>query len=376
MKSLFGLEKDVITFDEPDSFNPQNIIKGFINKRHGKLYGSLFITHVNGKPCPQVVYGAPKMRYPFTVDTHEHPEKWDFPQADSVEIYDKLDGTNVTSYKYHDDENNTYLTYKLRRKHCLKKNKYNDFVKLWNEILDMYPSIHEACWKSPHNLSFEMYGKRNKILIDYDVPLDTRLLFMIDKNDNILTSQQCSYDIPKLKPLLTLNNIDSDFYIQHQNDLENALEHDKTTGNLKGQEGTVWYFIKDKEVVQIKNKPPTILKLHWEPDVIPFESVKTTVINAFEDFDEPTIDDVNVLLAEEFSWNMIEKSKQRVSKILQQVTKDKKLQYEVAQEYEKLGIDINEDKVAVMRHFGQLYSKDKAGRIFTLLNAYVNEVKS
>ena len=374
MQSPFGLEEDVITFEEKDSFNPKNLVKGYINRRHGKMYGSLYITHVNGKPCPQVVYGAPKMRYPFNVETHQNPDEWDFPKADSVALFEKIDGTNVTSYKYHDDES-TYLTYKTRLRPFLGESKFGNFKGMWNEVLDTYPEINDVCWKSPHNLSFELYGKRNKILVDYDIPLDTKLIFMIDQNDNILTPQSCRWKIPKLEPLAILKKVDSEYYIQYQNKLEEALEYDEKTGYIKGKEGTAWYFIKGKNISQVKCKPPTILKLHWEPDVISYESVKTTVINSFENFDKPTVDDVNFLLSEEFSWQMIDKSQIRVEKILKRVTVDKKLQTELAREYEKLGIDINKDKVSVMRHFSILYPRDKAKKVFTLLNAYVNEVR-
>jgi len=246
---------------------------------------------------------------------------------------------------------------------------------MWNEVLDMYPEINDVCWKSSHNLSFELYGKRNKVIIEYNVPLDTKLIFMIDKDDNIITPQNCVYDIPKLEPLVILKKIDSKYYIQYQNELEEALEYDDDKEHIKGKEGVVWYFIKDKNVTQVKCKPPTILELHWKPDVISYESIYTTVINSFENFDEPTIKDVNFLLSEEFSWQLIDKSQERLEKILKHIISNKKLQFELAQEYKKLGIDINDDKSAVMRHFGNLYPKDKARRIFTLLNAYVNDVK-
>lgn len=107
----FGLDnpKQVIEFEEVDPYNPKNTLKGFVNRRQGHLYGSLYITHVNNKPCPQVIYSAPKQHYPFNKD-----DEWKFPECDCVELYTKIDGTCIISYVYKDEKGHRYLTYKTR----------------------------------------------------------------------------------------------------------------------------------------------------------------------------------------------------------------------------------------------------------------------
>ena len=76
-----------------------------------------------------------------------------------------------------------YLTYKTRLRPFLGEGKYGNFFQLWNEMRDKYPKIDDLCWSIGWNFVFELYGKRNKILIDYDIPLDTRLLFMVGTDD-------------------------------------------------------------------------------------------------------------------------------------------------------------------------------------------------
>jgi len=369
MKSPFELKNknQVIHFEEQDPYNPQNILKGYVNRRQGHLYGALYITHVNGKRKPQIIYSAPKQHYPFDKKKTE----WIFPEYDNIECYEKLDGTCIISYNYTDGKN-WFTTYKTRLRPFLGKSKFGNFFSLWNEILEKYPIIKEECKQcGNYNYIFELYGKRNKILIDYDVPLDTKMIFVIDGNGNII-SPDCTHGVkvPRLCNGFSLENIDSDKYIKIQNDLEEDLDIDEENHILKGKEGYVMYFIKDGKAVQMKCKPPSVLKYHWRGDAIPYESVYTTVINAFENFDEPTYADVVGLLKEEYDDDFIEKSRVRIEKALGKVLFDKKYQYKLAEDYKKQGFNINEDKVTCMRWFGQNYPRSEAKRIFRLLKQY------
>jgi len=388
MKCPFDLKnkKQVIEFEEVDPYNPQNVLKGYINRRQGHLYGALYITHVNGKKCPQLIYSAPKQHYPFDKENN-----WKFPECDYVELYEKLDGTCIICYTYTDNINN-YITYKTRLRPFLGKSKFGNFFTLWNEMLVKHPKIKQLQEEYPHYVFvFELYGKRNKILIDYDVPLETKLIFGINErgfiyspkslqgvhsfNDKTVAVIEAGINLEEI-PVLNLCDIAQEFdgneihYIDKQNELESALEIDEENKIMKGKEGLVWYFIKDDCAVQIKCKPPSVLKYHWAGDAIPYESVYTTVINAFENFDEPTYEDVVSLLKEEYDDDFIEKSRVRIEKALGKVLFDRKYQYKLAEDYKKHGFDINKDKVTCMRWFGQNYPRSEAKRIFRLLKQY------
>ena len=373
MKYLFDItnKKQIIEFEEKDPYNPENTLKGFVNRRQGSLYGSLYITHVNENKCPQIVYSAPKQHYPF-----DKYNNWTFPECDFAELYTKLDGTCIISYKYHDPNKNEFLAYKTRLRPFLGEGKFGNFFALWNEMREKYPDIDNDCDNPDWNIIFELYGKRNKILIDYDVPLDTRVLFAVRRKDGKIIP---AGDVPTTLPIVDLyGRVDSyqiseEQYIQVQNQLESELDIDEENEIMKGREGTVWYFMKGNFASLIKCKPPTVLKYHWSGDAIAYESILTTCINAFENFDNPTMIDVEQLLLEEFDIGKIEKSKVRIKKVLDKVTFDKKLQFEIVEIYNKLDVDINEDKGTVMRHFSTLYPKDQAKRIYTLLNAYVKK---
>ena len=139
---------------------------------------------------------------------------------------------------------------------------------------------------------------------------------------------------------------------------------------MKGREGLVWYFLVEDMAVQIKCKPPSVLNYHWSGDAIPYESVYTTVYNAFENFDEPSYEDVIGLLQEEFDERKIEKSRTRIEKILGRVLFDRKFASKLYIDYKEQGFDINKDKSTCMRWFGKNYPKSEAKRIYRLLKQY------
>jgi len=385
-------KKQIIEFEEVDPYNTHNIVRGFINRRQGHLYGSLWMTHVNGKKCEQLIYSAPKQHYPFDKD-----KNWEWPECDYIELYEKLDGTCIIAYRYDDAEGNEFYTYKTRLRPFLGTGKYGNFFELWNEMLRKYPNINRICEiNHSHHFVFELYGKRNKILIDYDIPLTTKLVFAVERGHGIIYSpniiqapthtghsEYSSWMIPELDldgiPILEIDTSIDEWdeneicYIDMQNELEAELQIDEENQIMKGKEGLVWYFIKDDMAVQIKCKPPSVLKYHWSGDAIAYESVYTTVINAFENFDEPTYDDVVGLLKEEFDDDKIEKSRVRIDKVLDKVLFDRKFQSTLAEDYRKHGFDINKDKVTCMQFFGKNYPKSQAHKIYNLLLQYEEE---
>ena len=374
MRCPFNLrnKKQVIKFEEVDPYNPGNTLKGYINRRQGHLYGSLYITHVNGKRVSQLIYSAPKQHYPFDKDIKEE-KVYKFPEYDNIELYEKLDGTCIVSYIYFNSKGEMFLTYKTRLRPFLGTSKYGNFFELWNEIRERYKDIDKLCLDEHNNYVFELYGKRNKILIDYEIPLDTKLIFIINSyNGDIYPPNQFGFDeyVPKNIGWVSDEINSEDGYIKCQDRLENSLEIDEENHIMKGKEGLVIYYIKEGTAIQIKCKPPSVLKYHWSGDAINYESIYTTIYNAFENFDEPSYEDIVSLLQEEFTEDKIEKSRARIEKVLGKVLFDKKFLARLEIDYKEQGFNINEDKVTCMRWFGKNYPKSEAKRIYQLLKRY------
>ena len=165
---------------ETDSFNPQNKVSGYVEHGSGKNYGRLLIKEINGVETDQIIYGAPKFTYPFNKDG-----VLTFPHSISrIEAYDKLDGTNVTQYHY-EHNGYAYVSYKTRLRPFLS-NSYGEFLTMWKRMLEKYPGIEKMPFDYPGtHFSYELYGKENTHLIDYDVDLDCVFTCLVLMGGNI-----------------------------------------------------------------------------------------------------------------------------------------------------------------------------------------------
>jgi len=95
-----------------------------------------------------------------------------FPSVKQIDIYEKIDGTNIFAYQFKDAQDNSHMTYKLRLHPVLRNGKWGNFLDMWKEMLERYPRIPELLMINRCSLSFELFGSRNSHLMLYDTPLD------------------------------------------------------------------------------------------------------------------------------------------------------------------------------------------------------------
>jgi len=82
--------------------------------------------------------------------------------------------SNIFQYGYKDAEGNQFYTYKTRRTPVLQPKGVFSLYELWSEVLDIYPDIPEYPYKNDMNMSYEMYGRKNLILVRYPELIDTK----------------------------------------------------------------------------------------------------------------------------------------------------------------------------------------------------------
>ena len=173
-------ESELKEFEVTDPFNDIKL-KGIICRRSDYRYGTMVIFEVDEKiVIPQIIYGTPKLIYPFDKNGVFH-----WPKIHQVELWDKLDGTNILAYHYYNKEGTKFLTYKTRLGPVISNTEYGPFLNMWKEMLSENDWIVAVISQNQDwNLSFELYGSRNPITIQYDIPLATKLIFGVNKQDH------------------------------------------------------------------------------------------------------------------------------------------------------------------------------------------------
>ena len=351
--------KVVGEFEREDIFN-DNIIKGFICRQSDYRYGAMIICKINDEECEQVIWGTPKLHYPF-----DKNGKYNWPAINQLEIYEKLDGTNILAYhyKYKDKD---FVSFKTRLGPVVSDMAFGNFRSMWIEYYEDNDWIKDIIKLNPdYNLSFELFGERNLITVFYDFPLEVNLLFGIHQNRHSIRppSQLKLTTETKIAPKSTIKTFDdlTKLYNDFRKDSSELIKkNDLVT------EGNVFYVHSGKWHMY-KCKPEEIEKIHWAAGGgIPKISLWNTIINAFEDIDNPTMDDIEELLLEEYTKEQIIKSRKKFEKFYKKALKDMEFKKKVNEAWAKAraaGFDIREDKRKTMRFLSEFFDKHEMRKV-------------
>jgi len=173
--------------------------------------------------------------------------------------------SNILGFTYHDADGKVYTSYKTRLMPFLKEShKFGDFFGMWKEMLEKYPNIPTLIKDNDCNLSFELYGKRNKVMVEYEASLDCALLFGVKEGGIIIPPSVLNRtDGVPICPLI--RSVDAKLSVKEFENLyvevteylnENLKVEKPDDGRMQemiyGMEGTVWYLINDDGSVQEK----------------------------------------------------------------------------------------------------------------------------
>lgn len=367
VEEIFG--KDYREFCETDPFNLQNEVRGYISRKATEYYGALIITHINGMSVKeQLIMGTPKMHYPFTT-TQIGERRYSFPIANKIEIFEKLDGTNILVYSYTDGENIFYTCKTRLMPFAHAGSKWGNFFAMWNEVAcNDFAYICDLLTTHNCNLSFELYGARNPHLVIYDTPLAYALLFGVTNTGNIIPPTQINCQLPKVQLLSTIDKNYEDSYLALQKKLEGNLRKlDNDT--YAGIEGAVWYLqTVDKRTIQYKCKPETIEIIHFSQGAgISKNSILATCWNALENVEKLTVDFIKQLLTEEFEAVKIEANHYLIESCINIVEQSLAFRERVLTEYKATRLDIHLDKVAVMRKMSKKFERNEMSKVYTTI---------
>ena len=363
-RRLLGLrEKWLEPFDVEDPFTGL-ALRGALSRRPDHRYGALAITHVDGRPALQRVFATPKLHYPF-----DRLGTFRFPPVSRIDIYEKLDGTNVLAYRFHDADGNRHTTYKLRLHPVMRNSRFGPFLDMWREMLDRYPAIARLPEANGCSASFELYGSRNAHLMLYDRPLDCALLFGVDAEGRPRPPSELEtlgVPTPRRLGILEAGRDPVAEYGRVRRELEEGLERCEEE-MLRGVEGTVWYVrTAAGGLALFKCKPESVEAIHWAGGINKM-AVTATCWNLLETSDELTYETLLPLLAEDYEPEEIEKFRTHVLDCIASVTDQLAFQTRVLAEYAAVGIDIAADKRAVMRALSARFGKAEMRRVHAII---------
>ena len=365
--------------DVPDPYNPPNTMTGYVNRRSGDEYGTLMVTHVNGRPAPQRIAGTPKASYPYS-----HHRDWLLHDTHSICSFIKYDGTSICQYSYADADDQRYTTFKLRTRPFIPPR----FQILLDTTLANYPAVAQLLLTENEAILYELYGSHNPLLIQYDTQIDlvalcrrdpaTGDLIPADPSDLAFARLDCPLAQPT--PNAPWSNIKME-YIARQAFHSNHLVETEVAGEkmFQGEEGEMLYvtFPDGARTApglftrMIKLKPPEIEEIHQALDHVPRTELEATARNIFEASDDPTLTDFIMLLSEEWDDDQIARSMETVERVLQETLEHHRYQEQVFQTFTTHfePQDFLADRANVMRTMSQHFHRSDMGRVFAILAA-------
>jgi hypothetical protein len=377
--SLLGVPADALRhFDETDPFNSIRV-KGYISRQRDSRYGALVIYYADGNIDAHVVWGTPKFAYPF-----DRTGRISFPDVRSIEVYEKIDGTNILGFTYPVRGSQPAVSYKTRLRPFVGNSAAGRFLSLWSDVLSSYPAISALVANAGGSVGFELYGARNEHLIRYDVPLDTRVLYRVRPGGHLEPpSEFDTYNIPSARRVINLRlearasppDLVS-LYQQHKADLSSLLRR-TDEGVYIGLEGYMWYaeLAGGGRWQAFKCKPNEIEAIHFAARGINKNDILHAAWRVVEDStdldDSSLIRDTARMLEEDWSEAEVSKVRSLIPDVLSELKDELRFRADCIEAYRKLqarGLSIKTHKPEVLRHLSSLFPAHLMRKVYSLLS--------
>lgn len=284
----------VSAFSVEDIFNDKISLKGFQCKHSGTMVGSLYISEIAGRPLqkPQLIYGSPKLSYPYKKGTTEYLASFERDsRLSTINTYflsQKWNGTNISFFKYRDHEDKLRITAKTKgcalltdtqygkflteTLHALKVNCVEDLDLMGNPPEILREFVQTEAYQS---ITIEMCGQNIPHLVKYPFDIDLKPLFYTTHDGRIkpITNANgivkhgpfpfsSSPEVIELCENLQQEALDANIEYRRKNGLQNKYEYEHFVA-----EGFVLYLCDTDGYllnrIMYKIKPSDIEEVHW-----------------------------------------------------------------------------------------------------------------
>ena len=362
-----------------DPYNTDNFLTGWIQMTGGDEYDTLLISEVNDRPAPQRLAGTPKTAYPYRRD-----RAWLLNHAEQILSSDKYDGSNICQYSYQDADGNHFTSFKMRIRPFVPAY----FQVMLNQTLRRYPKVAALRMEPGENMIYELYGRQNPMLIEYDVDIELIAICRRRPDNNDMepaTAGNPAFDRLDCHVAYATEatgwrqNIQAE-YVRRQTVHSQGLREQERDGErtFTGQEGEMFYVQfadGDRQTAGpftrlIKLKPPEIEEIHQASDFVPRAEIEATARNVWEMADDPEVDDLISMLAEDWTQQQISKSTETIQTVLAQAKEKRAFEDGVLADYRQAFPPgaIRQDKKTVMNHMSTIYPRQIMQKVYSALN--------
>ena len=402
-------ELQQVEYETPEGHN----VKAMICRKHNRYLGSLLIFEVDNEPVEQFIQGMPKIHYLDNYHMITTETDYSF-----IGAYEKLDGTNICLYGLKNKEGELIeIVPKTRNMGAIDKG----FLELYEQC-DTKAFTDHIRMNPDHIIYLELYGMGNPHSIKHiDTWLDVKLLGLYDGKEFVKDNQLFLAYLRRPHTLFNIHNInqtDSEYkyyvnnagmvsqygayvkkegkschdmnecitYIQKSLDELNKAYDDEN--HRLALEGVVINGINsDGELTYIKVKPTDIELAHKSENGIPKQYIskevykwldehRSTAKEDWENHPEKVMMYINTNLRESFEQPYIDKSQNKIKKIVEEKLYPQPLDDELQMIADKLLEEYPDKSVTdLMRIFGQNNPelKKSGGKIYKYLNGKMGQ---
>ncbi len=351
-------------FDVTDPFNDELRLQGYLCQKPDHRYGALALIEIGGERVPQLMLATPKVHYPF-----DRAGVFRFPPVKRIHLYEKLDGTNVLSYRYRDGRGDWRTSFKLRLSPVIRNSRWGAFLDLWRELMERHPEIANLAAINDCHVSFEIYGARNTHLIAYETDLAVAALFGVNSDASVVPAHRLELRGVPAAPLLgEINGADDpvERYNRIRAEME-ARNRPAEDEKLSGTEGMIWYVEQpDSSVVLFKCKPESVEAIHWAAGINK-AAVMATCWNLLETQDELTYETLLPLLLEEYGAEEIERYRPHIDDCIGNVRSALAYEERVLAAYRATGLSLRTHKAEVMRALSAQFDRGEMKKVYSVI---------
>lgn len=348
---------------------------GYLCRQESEKLGALALTHVDGKERLEFIYAMPKIHYPYQLDREGVPQiAIPLPQnVIDARFTVKLDGTAIIWYGLTDTDGNVLeVIPRTRLQPILAPSRWGDWNALLNDVLPDRSGVERAVREQKVVLAFELWGKRNPHLIQYDVPLKLTLHTAIRHkkivSHRLLADFATRYGF-ELVESIEVAKPDTESLAAAYRRWQATMEaHNQAAGEgVYVEEGAILVLSTAETATYFKCKPKDIEEIHWAQGAhISRELVQQALNKMLEnayDFDNGNIADVMTELENDFDPKEVEGERELIERVWREFVLELQKRAWLKHLVDESGLNPR-DAPNLLRHLSKHYQKKEMSWVY------------